>query len=109
MTNLDAFVLSCTLLMPVASSFAQKPADPAATATYAQTKAMQPGGYYGPQPTAESIDLSMYGSATGKSHTATTSSLVTSAATAPTFGSTREFKHCRRRARRAIFSSSIQP
>jgi carboxypeptidase Q len=54
--------LVATLVLPVASTSAQqKPADlPAGVAASAETKGMQPGGYYGPQPVVESIDLSMY-------------------------------------------------
>jgi carboxypeptidase Q len=54
-------VLACALLIPAASSFAQKRAGPLAAATPAQAKAAQPGVHYGSQPAAESIDLSMYG------------------------------------------------
>jgi carboxypeptidase Q len=50
------------LVLSVASTSAQKkPADlRAGAAADAYTKGLQPGGYYGPQPAAESIDMSMY-------------------------------------------------
>jgi carboxypeptidase Q len=54
--------LVAMLVLPLGSTSAQKkPAELAAgAATNADAKGMQPGGYYGPQPAVESIDLSMY-------------------------------------------------
>jgi hypothetical protein len=53
--------LVVTLVLPFASASAQKQAEPpTGAAAGAETKGVQPGGYYGPQPAVESVDLSMY-------------------------------------------------
>ena len=52
------FVLVCALVLPMASTFAQK--QPVHAATETQSRGLEPGGYYGPQPAVDSIDLNMY-------------------------------------------------
>ena len=54
----SVLALAATLVLPVATTCAQKkPANPASAV---ENKGMQPGGYYGPQPAVEHLDLSMY-------------------------------------------------
>ena len=55
------FALACTLAMPIASIPAQKQPDAHVTAiSQGEKKGVRPGGYYGPQPAVELLDLSMY-------------------------------------------------